>query len=224
VRKALNENPIVQVALIGILVIAVGVLFMTRMSSGGGEAPPPATTTPATAAPTPAPAPEASAGADSASPSASADAPAPSAPADPAAAAPAPDGAPVDESGFVAGPGLPGPVVAAYDSGETVVILVVRENGIDDRKVEETVRAVSADQSTTLFVTPAVGIAKYSRITQGVDVDRVPAMVVIRPKRLSEGPLPEATVSYGFRGPESVAQTVRDANYKGRDDLPSYPE
>ena len=75
-----------------------------------------------------------------------------------------------------------------------------------------------------LFIVSARGIARYSRITQGVDVERVPALIVIRPKKLADGGLPEASVSYGYRGPESIKQAVRDANYDGRRDLPSYPE
>ena len=48
--------------------------------------------------------------------------------------------------------------------------------------------------------------------------------MVLRPKNLSEGAAqPTATIEYGFRGPESVNQTVEDALYKGRDDLPYYP-
>ena len=37
------------------------------------------------------------------------------------------------------------------------------------------------------FVVPADRIARYATIAQGVDVDRVPALVVIRPKRLDHG-------------------------------------
>jgi hypothetical protein len=48
-----------------------------------------------------------------------------------------------------------------------------------------------------------------------VQLDRVPALVVVRPRRLSDG-VPEATVSYGFRGPESVQQAVEDALFDGK--------
>jgi hypothetical protein len=30
-------------------------------------------------------------------------------------------------------------------------------------------------------------------------------------------------VSYGFRGPQSVLQAVKDAQYKGKTNLPYYP-
>jgi hypothetical protein len=56
-----------------------------------------------------------------------------------------------------------------------------------------------------------------------VNVNRVPALVVVRPKKLTHGP-PVASVSYGFRGPDSVRQAVRDALYKGPTNLPYYPK
>jgi hypothetical protein len=45
----------------------------------------------------------------------------------------------------------------------------------------------------------------------------------VRPRRLTEG-TPTASVSYGFRGPDSVYQAVRDALYKGPTNLPYYPK
>jgi hypothetical protein len=117
---------------------------------------------------------------------------------------------------------LPKQVAAAYDSGKTVVLLVVRQRGVDDRKVESEVRKRSGVDAA-VFVTRAKGIADYSRIAQGVRIDRVPALVVIQPKKLTEGTLPEATVSYGYRGSQTIDQAIRDAGYKGRDNLPYYP-
>ena len=104
-----------------------------------------------------------------------------------------------------------------------MTLLIVRENGIDDQTVGGTVEALRSRADTAVFVTPAAGIAKYSRITQGVDVERTPALVVVRPRRLTEGPTPVATVSYGFRGPQSVDQAVDDALYAGATDIPYYP-
>ena len=49
----------------------------------------------------------------------------------------------------------------------------------------------------------------------GVDVDRIPALVVLQPKRLTEGPTPTRRVSYGFRGPGSVEQAVEDSALQG---------
>jgi hypothetical protein len=229
VRGALNENPIVQAALIGVLAIAVAVLLLTRMSSGDDSS--------ADTAATPAPAAE----------------PAPTAPAaDPAAAssAAAPTGAgtetPATPTGgtdlFHAGQGLPEDVVKAYDDNKTVVLLILREHpqgcysraklvskrcgGIDDGQVATIIRVIdklSVRPNTALFITHAANVAHYSRITTGVDLDRVPALVVLTPKRLNDGGLPRATVSYGFRGPGSIVQAIEDAEYKGKTDLPYYP-
>ncbi len=64
------------------------------------------------------------------------------------------------------------------------------------------------------FIVPASKISRYAAITEGVGVSRVPALVVVRPKRLHEA-VPTASVSYGFQSGESVVQAVIDAGYKG---------
>jgi hypothetical protein len=130
--------------------------------------------------------------------------------------------APVSPDALRPGPGLPAPVVNAWKSGDAVVLLIVRGGGIDDRLVRGAVRGLSSDADVSVFVARAKDVARYSRITQGVGVSRVPALVVVRPKRLS-GQAPEAQVSYGFRDSQSVLQAVHDALYKGRDDIPYYP-
>ncbi len=230
-RKALNENPLVQAVLIGVLAIIVGFLLLTRVINQNSAAEPaPADPAPTAAEPAPAPeaADESAAGAEgtaSTTPStdASGAAAAPettdpaSEPVDPAIAAAA-------EGEFVAGPGLPADLVKAYADGKVVTLLIVRENGVDDRTVRGTVEALRSRPDTAVFVTPAAGIADYSRITQGVNVERTPALVVIRPRRLTKGPTPVATVSYGFRGRQSVDQAVEDALYAGRENIPYYPE
>ena len=71
-------------------------------------------------------------------------------------------------------------------------------------------------------VTPHLVIRDAAKAL-GVDVNRVPALIVVRPRRLAHG-APTATVSYGFRGPDSVQQAVRDALYKGPRNLPYYPK
>lgn len=205
-RKALNENPLVQVAAIGLLAIVVGFLLLTRVLNQGSAGEPAVTTTPEASvvtaeAPSPAPA----AGESSSV-----------APATPATAP--------SEVGFEAGPGLPSSVVDAYDEGKTVVLLVVRTKGIDDRALALTSKALASRAEVELIVFPAKRIARYSRIASGVDVNRVPALVVISPKKLTHDGLPKASVSYGFRGPASVVQAVKDAEYKGKTNLPYYPE
>ncbi|MGH2954073.1 MAG: hypothetical protein ACRDK9_08655 [Solirubrobacterales bacterium] len=219
-RQALNSNPVVQAVILGILVIVVAFLLITRVVSSDDGA---AAEEPATATAT-----------SSAAPAATETAPATPAPtAAPGTAAPVTEdsaatgstaGLPPGGEGFVAGPGLPAPVVDAHKGGDAVVLLVTRKNGIDDKRLTQIVTRIGARADTAVFETRAAGIARYSRIAQGVDVDRTPAMVVVQPKRLADGSLPVASVSYGFRGPESAEQAVRDALYEGRDNVPYYPE
>ncbi len=204
-RKALNENPIVQVVMLGILGIVVAFLFMTRVMSqeeGGNpaadEAPTPAATT-AGAAPAIVP---------------TTDQPAP--------AADAPAAAPAVAIGFEAGAGLPKSVVDAYESGDVVAMLVVNRKGTEDKRLEAEVNRLRGRGDTSVFVVEAKDVARYSRIAEGVELDRVPALVVIEPRKRAGGGLPTATISYGFRGPESVEQAIRDALYKGKQ-LPYHP-
>ena len=49
------------------------------------------------------------------------------------------------------------------------------------------------------------------------------ALIVLRPRKLTDG-TPVATVSYGFRGPDSIGQAIHDAVYKGPTNLPYYPK
>jgi hypothetical protein len=209
VRKAVNENPVVQIGLIGVLALIVGFLFITRMHGSSPPAPAAATTAaPATAAAAPA----------TTTPTDGAAAPAASAPATGSQTVPAPAAA-----GFVAGPGLPAPVVKAYAQNKVVVLLVTRRAGIDDRDVRAAVQKLRSRADVAVFTTPARNVARYSRIASGVNLDRVPAIVTIRPRNLTKGDTPEASVRYGFRGDESVLQAVRDALYRGPKDLSFFP-
>ncbi len=108
----------------------------------------------------------------------------------------------------------PAQVVDAYQSGATVALLFVHDGGIDDRLVEGAVDRLAALPGVTPFVVSATRISRYAAITEGVGVDRVPALVVIRPKRVREG-VTTASVSYGFQSPQSVLQAVIDAGYEG---------
>jgi hypothetical protein len=65
-----------------------------------------------------------------------------------------------------------------------------------------------------VFVVRAKQIARYAAITLGVDVQEVPALVVMRPRHLSGGS-PQASISYGYQTPQSIVQAVIDASYKG---------
>lgn len=235
-RRAANEKPVVQMVLIGILVVLFAVVLYTRILSSDSGAEPTSATESSTAAPPATGAPAAPAPAEG---TVAPDATAPSAPVAPSG----PDQATVPPSALVPGPGLPEAVVKAYADGKAIVLLIVRacgsgpvgaggssgpcvgrwrEAGTDDKSVKAAVKLLRSSPDLAVFVTGAKNIARYSRITNGVAVSRVPALIVIRPKRVS-GDVPEASVSYGFRGPESVLQAVNDAIYDGHD-VPYYPE
>ena len=210
-RRALNENPITQVGLLGALAVIVAFLLLTRMSGGGEES---ASSTAATPAPA----------IDSAvSTPPATDTPSATSPGEGSSTTSPSGGAAGPVGGFVAGPGLPAPVVKAYKGDKTVVLLVLRNRGIDDDRLLQNVERLHGKSDLTLFVTNAGHIARYSRITRGVNVDRVPALIVMSPRHLTQG-TPTATLSYGFRGPESVDQAIRDALYKGPSNLPYYPK
>lgn len=216
-RNALNNNPVVQAVVIGMMALIVAFLLFTRvLNQGGDEAPPapasgtapaPGASAPPSGVPTPAaPAPAAPAPATPAPGTA----PAPTAPS-PAAPA-APDAVAAD---FEAGPGLPQKVVDAYEKDKAVVLMIVKAKGRDDRALRRSVDRLRGRGDVVLFVIPVKRVAKYARVTEGVDLNRVPAIVVIRPKSLS-GEVPEAIVRYGFRGPASVEQAVEDAIFDGK--------
>jgi hypothetical protein len=186
-REKLNDNPLVQVAILGVLLVAVGFFVLSSMGGGkeeSAESPEPTVTT-ATGSAIVATATEGE-----------------------AAAAPEPGAF----AAAVAPP--PRPVTAAYKNGDTVVLLFVKNGGIDDKLVKRSVERLSGLPNVATFVVPAHEIARYTTISQGVEVNRTPALVVIRPKHLSQG-VPSASVQYGFRSPASVEQAVIDAEYKG---------
>ncbi len=205
-RQTINDNPVVQVVLLGILGIVVAFLFMTRVM-GQEESSSSDSATPAPTAAGAVPAPST---------------PDPAVAADPAAAAPV-AGVPVASTGFEAGPGLPESVVSAHEAGDVVALLVVNRKGTEDKRLEAQVEdRLQGRNDTSVFVVEAKDVARYSRIAEGVNLDRVPALVVVEPRRQVEGDLPGATISYGFRGPESVEQTVLDVLYDGKE-LPYHP-
>jgi hypothetical protein len=224
VRKALNENPVAQIAVLGVLAVLVGFLLLTRVAgkSGGDSSAtsPTASGAPATSAPADGSSTVPSSGADTTATSSDE---APSASSGGATVPPTGSVSDASVGKFVAGPGLPASVVKAYEDDKTVVLLVLRHRGIDDDQLRRNVERLRGRSDLVLFVTNAGHIARYSRITQGVSVDRVPALIVLRPRHLTHG-TPTASVSYGVRGPESVDQAIRNALYKGPSNLPYYPK
>lgn len=190
-REKLNSNPLAQVGLVGVLLVLAGVFVMSSMGGGSSEEKE-GETTPAAGSV--------------------------------AVAAPAegsPTALPAVGSGVGAPPPLPRPVTAAFAANDTVVLLFVRNGGIDDRMVATAVDRLHSLPQVATFVVPAGHIARYAAIAQGVDVNRVPALVVLRPKRLDSG-IPTASVHYGYQSPESVEQAVIDAGYRGRT-VPYHP-
>lgn len=193
-REKLNNNPLVQVAILGVLLIAAGFFVMSSMGGGGEEKAAEAETSTSASS------------SESSSPSVSVTTSA--APSSEAAVMPAPGAL------AQAAPPPPRPVTEAFAADKTVVLLFVRQGGIDDSRVQMDVERLSSLPRVAAFVVPADRIAHYATITQGVEVNRVPALVVLRPKRLDHG-INTASVKYGFQSPESVVQAVVDAGYNG---------
>jgi hypothetical protein len=102
----------------------------------------------------------------------------------------------------------------AWNANQTVALLIVHDDGIDDDLVKLASTRLSGMPGVSTFTVPASQIARYASITQAVGVDRVPALVVLGPKKLSQA-VPTASVSYGFQDGDSIEQAVIDAGYKG---------
>jgi hypothetical protein len=220
-RKAINDNPMVQIGVIGLLVVVVGFFLLTQMGKGSSTSSTSSTT--ASVAPDASATPSDSSATATTPPASTATTPSVSAPSTTPAAPAGSAAAPAAAGEFVAGPGLPRPVVQAYNADKVVVLLVVRRGGIDDGAVKASVERMSGLPDTAVFMTNAGHVSRYSRIASGVDLDRVPALIVLRPQKLTHG-TPTATVSYGFRGPASVAQAIADALYNGPTNVPYYPK
>jgi hypothetical protein len=197
-REQLNDNPMVQIAVIGVLLVAGGIFLMTMMGGGGEDAS------------------EGEAGVvveGSVTPGATA----PSEPLEEGSVESLEAEAPPSASATLAAvPPIapPAQVVDAWASGATVVLLFVREGGIDDRLIRGASTGLSSLPEVVSFVVPAKEIARYTAVTGGVGVERVPALVVLTPKRVDES-TPTASVHYGYQSPASVVQAVRDAGYEG---------
>jgi hypothetical protein len=191
-REALNSNPLAQAAVVGVLLICVAIFVIS--SGGGGE----------------------EEGAESAAISSTSVSTTESAPAPTESTPPASlDGALAAVSqAAAAAPPLPRPVMRAWKANETPVLLFVRDGGIDDRLVKTATDGLGGFRNAAVFIVPAHQISRYAAITEGVGVDRVPALVVVTPKHLDQS-VPTASVSYGFQSPQSIAQAVIDAGYKG---------
>jgi len=186
-REKLNDNPAMQAVVVGILLLGAVFFVMSSMGGKGGEE---------------------SESAESAGATAST-----------ASAAEAPAGlsaalAMVSQASAAHAQPLPRPVLGAWNADKTVVLLFVHDGGIDDRLVKAATARLAVLPEAATFIVPADQISRYAAVTEGVGVNRVPALVVVRPKRLHQT-IPTASVSYGFQSGESVVQAVIDAGYKG---------
>jgi hypothetical protein len=206
-REALNSNPLVQAAVIGVLLI--GAAFFVISTTGGGGEEESGGETEATV----------SVSGTTASGSATGATPGEAVEGAVEAAEQAAGASLSSALAAVAGAGastppLPRPVLAAWHGNRTLVLLFVRDGGIDDRLTKLATAGLAGFPDVSLFVVPAHRISRYAAITEGVGVDRVPALVVVTPKHLKRV-VPTASVSYGFQSAESVRQAVIDAGYKG---------
>jgi len=203
-REQLNSNPLAQLAVVGVLIVAVG--FFLLSSSGGGEEEA-AGTTEATV----------SAAGTSATGTATGATPGEAVEGAVEAATDAAGGeslSALTQAGTTARP-LPRPVLDAWKANKTLVLLFIRDGGIDDHLVKTATDGLAGFHDAAIFIVPAAKIARYAAITEGVGVDQVPALVVVTPKHLKKT-VPTASVLYGFQSPQSVAQAVIDAGYKGK--------
>jgi hypothetical protein len=190
-REKLNSNPLLQAAVIGVLLVSAGFFLLSTMGGGSEE--------------------ESEAGLESTTTTVTTSVDAGDV-ASPAAALSA--ALSIVNAASSDAPPPPRPVVEAWEANKTIVLLFVRDGGIDDRLVVDTTGRLGALPGVAVFVVPARQIFRYAAIAEGVGVERVPALVVVRPKNLNQQ-LPTASVSYGYQTPQSVAQAVIDAGYKG---------
>lgn len=213
-RQAINENRTVQLALVGVLALVGGFMLLKSKGGSGSETPAePAATSPATpGVPT-----DPGATGTATDPGATVPAVAPSG--TPAVSGAGAASVPAD---LIPGPGLPKGLLNAYRHGDAIALLVRRAGGIDDALVRNSVELLRGLPGVEVYVTKARRIARYAWLTQGVNVTDLPALVVLRPRGLSNGKA-TASVSSGFRGSGSVLQAVKDALYRGPSDRPYHP-
>src|SRR5260221_1896807 len=162
-REKLNSNPLAQIAVVGVLLIAVG-FFVMSSGGGGGEEESSGETeatvsvagTTATGTATAATPGEAVEGAvEGATESASA-------PAATSAIPSAPDAPP-----------LPRPVLDAWKANKTPALLFVRDGGIDDRLVKASTDGLAGFRDAAGFVLSSAPVPRCGAVTGGAALERV---------------------------------------------------
>ncbi len=192
-RQKLNENPVAQIAVIGVLVLIVGLFLMKSMGGGSSKSGGGATATATESGSTETSSGEESGGSlEEATP----------------AAATSGVSAPAERA-------LPKPLEDAYQAGDTVVLLIYRPGGIDDRRLTEAASVLHEMPGVDLFTAPAKKVARYSAITGPLGVNQAPALIVVRSRKQNGSSPAPATVDYGFRTRADIRQAVIDAGYQG---------
>jgi hypothetical protein len=211
VREKLNESKAAQIGLVAVLVVVAAIFFLK--SSGGGEEGSEVEETTVTI--------------ESGGETLSVSAPTPTAGAAPAGMGELPTSVPAAKP-------LPRRFTAAYEAGKTVTLLVVHDGGIDDAytklALKETARVANiatgrgpaAVAPIEVIVVPAKQISRYASVTVGLNVNQLPALIMMRPKALSNG-TPQASVLYGYQSPESIIVGLLDASYNGPENRTYHP-
>jgi hypothetical protein len=196
-REKLNENPVAQIALLGLLAIVVGYLLLSKMGGGGEEGA--AAESPVTSVESAPVETTVSTGGEAAE-----------------AVGTAPEIAAATSS--VSAPAsrpLPHGVDAAYKDDKIVVVLLVRDGGVDDHIVRRATKVLEGNPHVAFFSAKAKHVARFAALTGPLGVNRVPALIVVRPKHLNDGGPAPASVDYGLNSGTGIRQTIREAVYKG---------
>jgi len=212
-RDKLNESKAAQVGLVAVLVVVAAIFFLK--SSGGGESEGAEAES------------ETKVTIESGGNTLSISAPTPTASAAPTGMGELPTSLPAAKP-------LPQRFTSAYESGDAVALLFVHDGGIDDAytklalreaaRVADIARAENRGHvaPVSVIVVPAKQISDYAAVTVGLNVNQVPALIVMRPKGLSHG-VPQASVSYGVQSPESIVTALVDASYDGPENGSYHP-
>jgi hypothetical protein len=115
---------------------------------------------------------------------------------------------------------VPRRLAFAYLLDKVVAVLVAQQGAPVDAIVQRNAAVLAREPGVALFRVDASQVADFSKITQGVDLSRTPALIVLRQRSLSEQP--EAAVRYGLLASSDMRQMAADARYDGPV-LPFYP-
>jgi hypothetical protein len=212
-REKLNENQTAQIALVAVLALVVGYLVLSSSGGGGSSS---AASTPATSAP----ATSTEGGTVVSTTTIQPTTGTVESTGTTESAADTVESTPTAATSGVTAPAgrpLPKAVDQAYKQGETIALLVYRPGGIDDKKVSEAASVLTGMPGVAYFSTSVDHVADYSAITGPLGLSGAPALIVVQPRRRSEGDTVTATVDYGFQSAQDIKQAVIDAGYKGPD-------